>query len=87
MKRMLDGYEKLVLDRPVLTLSLLAVLLLLFAAFIPKFELDVSADSLVLENDADLEYYRNIRARYGSDDYLILTVPPTKHCYLMSMVS
>ncbi len=64
------------IGRPRLTLILIAFLLLIFAAFIPKFELDVSADSIVLENDADLEYYRNIRARYGSDDYLILTYTP-----------
>jgi predicted RND superfamily exporter protein len=81
MKLVMDGYEKLVLDRPVLTLSLLAMLLLLFSAFIPRFELDVSADSLVLENDADLEYYRNIRARYGSDDYLILTYTPKEQLF------
>jgi predicted RND superfamily exporter protein len=81
MKIVIDRYEKLVLDRPVLTLSLLAVLLLLFGAFIPRFELDVSADSLVLENDADLEYYRNIRARYGSDDYLILTYTPKEKLF------
>jgi predicted RND superfamily exporter protein len=81
MKLVTDGYERLVLDRPVLTLSLLAVLLLLFGAFIPRFELDVSADSLVLENDADLEYYRNIRAQYGSDDYLILTYTPKEKLF------
>jgi predicted RND superfamily exporter protein len=69
----IEQYEALVLDRPVLSLFLLGVMLVMFALYIPKFELDVSADSLVLENDADLEYYRNIRARYGSDDYLIIT--------------
>ena len=74
--RPVEGYEKLVLERPQLTLSLLGLLLLLFALFIPRFELDVSADSLLLENDLDLEYYRDIRARYGSDDYLILTYAP-----------
>jgi len=66
-------YEKLVIDRPVWSLSLLAAMILLFSVWIPQFKMDVSADSLVLENDADLEYYRNIRARYGSDDYLIVT--------------
>lgn len=81
MKSVMDSYEKLVIDRPVLTLSLLAVLLLIFSAFMPKFEMDVSADSLVLENDADLEYYRNIRARYGSDDYLILTYTPREKLF------
>jgi len=41
-----------------------------------SFRLDASADSLVLENDKSLKYYRSIRARYGSDDYLILTYTP-----------
>ena len=81
MKSVIDGYEKLVIGRPVLTLLLLAVLLLVFSAFMPRFELDVSADSLVLENDADLEYYRDIRARYGSDDYLILTYTPMEKLF------
>ena len=69
----IERYESLVLDKPVLSLLLLFVMLVVFVLYIPRFELDVSADSLVLENDADLEYYRNIRARYGSDDYLIIT--------------
>lgn len=40
------------------------------------FSLDASADSLTLERDADLRYYRLVRARYGSDDYLIVTFTP-----------
>ena len=79
--RLVVLYEKLVIDRPLLTLSLIALLLLLFASYIPKFELDVSADSLVLENDTDLEYYRNIRARYGSDDFLIVTYSPKENLF------
>lgn len=69
-------YEKLVIDRPLWSLLLLGLLLAGFGSWIPQFKMDVSADSLVLENDADLEYYRNIRARYGSDDYLIVTYTP-----------
>jgi len=79
--RLVELYEKLVIDRPLLTLSLIGLLLLLFASYIPKFELDVSADSLVLENDADLEYYRNIRARYGSDGFLIVTYSPKENLF------
>jgi len=69
-------YEKLVIDRPLWSLLLLGLVLVGFGSWIPQFKMDVSADSLVLENDADLEYYRNIRARYGSDDYLIVTYTP-----------
>jgi predicted RND superfamily exporter protein len=65
-----------VLGRPVLTLGLVAVLVLAFCWFVPQFRLDASSDSLVLEDDQDLRYYRSIRARYGSDDYLIVTYTP-----------
>ena len=47
-----------------------------FGAHIPNFRLDASSDSLVLENDAALRYYREIRDRFGSDDYLIVTYSP-----------
>ena len=41
-----------------------------------NFRLDASSDSLVLENDADLRYYRETREQYGSDDFLVVTYDP-----------
>jgi predicted RND superfamily exporter protein len=38
--------------------------------------MDASADSLVLENDQSLEYYRKIKKKYGTDDYLFITFAP-----------
>ncbi|SEH05984.1 efflux RND transporter permease subunit [Candidatus Venteria ishoeyi] len=53
------------------------ILLLLFAVYFAQdFKLDASADALVLESDQDLRYYRAIRARYGSDDFLVVTYRP-----------
>lgn len=72
----IQRYETVVLKRPWLTLSVIAALVVLSAYHIPGFQLDASADTLVLENDQDLKYYRSIRARYGSDDYLIVTYTP-----------
>jgi predicted RND superfamily exporter protein len=69
-------YEKIVLKRPVLTLSAVSLLIAFFSAYVPDFKLDASADSLVLERDRDLRYYRSIKARYGSDDYVIITYTP-----------
>lgn len=74
--RLLRLFEVLVLDRP---LPALLVVLLLTAAigwFARDFRLDASADSLVLENDADLRYYRQVRQHYGDDDFLIVTYSP-----------
>ena len=44
-----------------------------FSTFVPNFKLDASADSLLLENDQDLKYYRQTSARYASDDFLVIT--------------
>ncbi|MEL7373934.1 MAG: MMPL family transporter, partial [Pseudomonadota bacterium] len=76
MKSLPRAYEALVIDRPRLTLVLIAIVTLVLAAFIPRFQMDVSADSLVLENDASLDFYREVRAQYGTDDFLIVTWTP-----------
>jgi predicted RND superfamily exporter protein len=69
-------YESTVLGRPVATLILTALIILTLGWFAQDFALDASADSLILEYDEDLRYYRYVRARYGSDDYLIVTYTP-----------
>jgi predicted RND superfamily exporter protein len=69
-------YDKLLLRRPVVTLLVVSLLIGLIGFFARDFKLDASADSLALENDQDLRYYRSIRARYGSDDFLIISYTP-----------
>ena len=69
--------DRFILDRPLAALSAALFVTLLFAAFIPRFQLDASADSLLLEDDADLRYYSSITARYGSDNYLVITYTAT----------
>lgn len=61
------------LDRPRLALAGVALAALVLGLFIPRFDLDASADSLLLEQDTDLLYYRSIVARYGSDNFTIVT--------------
>ena len=74
-------YDALVLKRPGITLLLVALLTAFFASHIHEFRLDASADSLVLENDQALRYYRSVRARYGSDDNLIVTYTPDRELF------
>ena len=71
-------YDGLVLERPLLTLACLGIVVAFLLYFTPRFKLDASADSLVLENDDDLKYYRSISAKYGSDDFLVITYTPTQ---------
>jgi len=66
-------YQHFILQKSKLTLFWVFLLLLLAAFHVPQFQLDASSDSLILENDAALEYYRAINKRYGTDNFLILT--------------
>jgi predicted RND superfamily exporter protein len=84
---LLTLYNKIVLQRPVLTLFVIALFIAFFSIYVPDFKLDASADSLILENDEDLSYYRSIRARYGSDDYLILTYTPKNDLFSKESLS
>ena len=73
---LIDYYFRLILHKPRFTLLLLLMLVFFFAWHSFNFRLDASADSLVLENDQALKFYRLIETRYGSDDYLIITYTP-----------
>ncbi len=74
-------YERIILKHPVTTIIVNLLVILLFAMQMKDFKLDASADSLVLENDQALKYYRSIKARYGSDDFLIITYTPTQDLF------
>ena len=69
-------YVSAVLRRPVLTIVLTLIICAYLGFYARAFKLDASADSLVLENDQALKYYRSIKARYGSDDFLVIAYTP-----------
>ena len=69
-------YDKWILSNPVHVLITSLVILGFLILFLPNFKFDASADTLLLKNDPALEYYRSIKARYGSDDYIIITYTP-----------
>ena len=66
-------YKSIVVEKPKFTLSILIILLLTFGYFTKNFQLDASSDPLLLENDPDLKYLREVNKKYGSKDFLVLT--------------
>ena len=66
------------IEKPLASLTLVLLVVTGFSYYIPNFKLDASAESLVLENDTSLQYYRAISKAYGSDDFLIITYAPFK---------
>ena len=73
---LLRFYQKSVIERPIVSLLFVFLIVVFFSFQAPNFKLDASADSLVLEHDTALEYYRSIREIYGSDDFLVITYTP-----------
>jgi predicted RND superfamily exporter protein len=73
-----NNYRKWVIEKPLASLIMVLVVVSYFSSHIPSFKLDASAESLVLENDNSLQYYRTISKSYGSDDFLIITYAPFK---------
>jgi len=71
-------YKNLIIEKPKSTLIILTILLASFGFFSKDFQLDASSDTLLLENDPDLKYLREVNATFGSKDYLILTYTPKK---------
>ena len=74
--RLLNAYNRLILDHPVVTLLLLALLGAAALYYAQQFRLDASADSLTLENDQDLRYFRTIADRYPGNDFLVIAYVP-----------
>ena len=69
-------YARLVLAHPARVLVVMLLILGLVGWQARHFELDASADSLVLEDDRDLQTLRELQTRYGSQDLLIVTFAP-----------
>jgi len=78
---LLRFYNILVLRNADISLAIFGVLLGIAIAGIQNFQLDASSDSLVLENDADLRYYRVVKSRYGSDDYMVISYTPAQDMF------
>jgi len=74
-------YNKTILQHAKLCITFILCITASLSFYISNVHLEVSADSLVLENDKDLEFYRFANARYGSDDYLVITYKPFENLF------
>ncbi len=69
-------YGELVFGRPWLVIGITALVVACFAWFAQYFRLDASADSLLLENDPDLEFFRQVENRYGIREFVVIAYIP-----------
>ncbi|HEY0963483.1 MAG TPA: MMPL family transporter, partial [Pseudomonadales bacterium] len=84
---LLDAYVALVLKYPKWVLAALVALILGLGWGVQNFRLDASADSLVVEGDADLEFSREINSRYGSGDFVFVAYTPKQELFSRETVA
>lgn len=74
-------YDRYVLGYPRVALAILLLALAGAMLGIPNFRIDASADSLLLDNDQDLQRYRDLTKHYATSDFLFITVTPPESLF------
>tara|TARA_R110002072_G_C7972678_1_gene534966 strand:+ start:757 stop:3243 length:2487 start_codon:yes stop_codon:yes gene_type:complete len=69
-------YDRVVLKSPLKVIFFFLYIFIVSIYYSFDFELDASGESLVLENDQSLNYYRQISEKYASHDFVIITYQP-----------
>lgn len=76
MQLFLNFYTRFILNKPIFVIIALLGLFTYLGFHGRDFRLDASADSLILENDQDYKYFREINKTYGTSQYLLMTYRP-----------
>lgn len=69
-------YDNIVFKKSKLVLIAFALILASLWPYLDDFRLDTSSDSLVLENDKSLKYFRDVVTKYSGKELLMLTYSP-----------
>ena len=73
---MLKSYYNKIINYPIFVISFFILLLVGSIYQSKKFELDASADTLLIDNDPDLLYLRELNKKYKSEEFFIITYSP-----------
>ena len=69
-------YKNIVLKNPKTVLIFIILIALFFGYNSKDFRLDASSETLLIEGDPDLKYLQEINEKFGSKDFLVLTLTP-----------
>lgn len=78
---LINFYQQTFIKRTLPTAIVLMAMIGTIGYFSIFFRMDASADSLLLENDKSLDYYRQVKKKYASDDYLFVTFQPNQELF------
>lgn len=78
---------RMLVSAPKLSLALALILCAFLCAFVPKLAIDASTQTLLLENDKDLELWRDIAKRYEIPNTLVIAYTPNSDLLSQSSIS
>ena len=83
----MNTFFNFLVDKSKIFIFLLILLSLISLLGLPKFQLDASSDTLLLDNDPDLKTYRENSRKYGSSDFLVIAFTPNKDIFTVETIS
>lgn len=78
---------RMLVSAPKLSLALALILCAFLCAFAPKLAIDASTQTLLLENDKDLELWRDITKRYEIPNTLVIAYTPNSDLLSQNCIS
>ena len=69
-------YDTFILKYPLTVLIVLSIFVSVLAYYSTKVEVDASAETLLLDDDKDLKFFREVNKRYNNLNFLIVTFTP-----------
>ncbi len=72
-------YKKNIIEKPKFLFFIFILAALVFSFYSKDFRLDASSETLLIEEDPDLKYLKEVNKRYGSKEFLILTYTPNEN--------
>ena len=72
-------YKKNIIEKPKFLFFIFVLTALVFSFYSKDFRLDASSETLLIEEDPDLKYLKEVNKRYGSKEFLILTYTPNEN--------
>ena len=74
-------YDNIVFKYSKWVLLLFVLVLIGLTPYAKNFRLDASSDSLILENDQSLKYFRDVVSKYSTADFLVVTYSPKEDLF------
>jgi len=71
-------FDNFIIKHPIKILITLFLGVIILAFYATKLQIDASSETLLLDDDKDLKFFREVHQRYHSPDFLVVTFKPNQ---------